>query len=57
MKLYGAKVSEKYIDTHRKRLKHRYPQSVKYPILAAYHEIWHEDPPKVVIDSKEGRHK
>ena len=35
MKLYGAKVTQQYIQLrNKKRLKHRWPQSVTYPRAA-----------------------
>ena len=41
MKLYGAKVSERYIEYKDNKKKHiRYPRSEEYPREAAYQEKW-----------------
>ncbi len=39
MQLYGAKVSQKYIQLTdgKKRLKYRYPNSTQYPCRKEYH--------------------
>ena len=41
MRLYGAKVSQQYIQYKDKKKRHiRYPNSVKYPRAAAEQERW-----------------
>lgn len=52
MKLYGAEITEKYIQLPDRKKRPRYPRSSEYPYEAAYHEIWQQDPPKVTSVSR-----
>ena len=40
MKLYGAKITQRYIEYKDHKKKHvRYPNSVNYPSSAKYHDV------------------